>query len=352
MSESRIRDALDAFAADLRVPAVVGGIVSSDGTTRTAVTGVRRRDASTPAAISDRWHIGSCGKSISAALYGALVDRAVCRWDAAVPDLFPDLEERIHPAWRERSVEEVFHCRSGMPANPERAVMRAGLDDLRPLTQQRTEVTISALSRPPARRGRFVYSNLGYVVIGAAIDRLAGVPFEDALRCHLFEPLGLRSPGYGPPPEVWGHGPRLQLGSLCLLRGSAADPRRPTSDNPRFLSSAGTLHLTLPDWLAFIRQFLAGGDGVLRAETIERLMKPPRGPGTPMAMGWTEARGLPGVSVGMQGSNTMWSATAVLNEARTLAAAVVANDGRTRVLMRSAKLAAGLLQNADNSPPQ
>jgi hypothetical protein len=45
----------------------------------------------------------------------------------------------------------------------------------------------------------------------------------------------------------------------------------------------------------------------------------------------------------MQGSNTLWSACALLATDRSRTALVAANDGRTRILTGTARLAAELL---------
>lgn len=61
-------------------------------------------------------------------------------------------------------------------------------------------------------------------------------------------------------------------------------------------------------------------------------------------MGWASAMQLDGVGLGMQGSNTMWSAAALMTADRERAALVVVNDGRTRILTASAYLAHRLLR--------
>ena len=59
-------------------------------------------------------------------------------------------------------------------------------------------------------------------------------------------------------------------------------------------------------------------------------------------MGWAPAE-LDGVSVGQQGSNTFWVATALIDSSRSRTVMVVCNDGRTRLLTRTARFAAELL---------
>lgn len=60
-------------------------------------------------------------------------------------------------------------------------------------------------------------------------------------------------------------------------------------------------------------------------------------------MGWAPATRLAGASYGMQGSNTSWSATALMDRASRTTVMVVANDGRSCVLRATALFAHSLL---------
>ncbi len=195
----------------------------------------------------------------------------------------PTLQAAIAPGWSAITIDDVFVSQAGLPANLSRATMKAAFLDTRPLREQRTDVTAAALARPPRRPGRFLYSNLGYIVIGAAIERITGLEFESALTTHVFAPLGISSGGFGPPPLLWGHeGRMLALGRLGLFdlgRGGPVDPERAESDNPAIMSPAGRMHLTLADWAKFQRVFLDRGGGFLRPETVERLLTPAAGRG-------------------------------------------------------------------------
>ena len=105
-------------------------------------------------------------------------------------------------------------------------------NDRTPPAKQRTLSTRSVLAVAPNRPGRFRYSNLAYVVVGAAIDRIADMPYEEALRVHVLEPLGITSAGFGPPPEVCGHRPRLQLGPLLIGRARRHPPTMSAATTP------------------------------------------------------------------------------------------------------------------------
>jgi len=50
-------------------------------------------------------------------------------------------------------------------------------------------------SFPPGTR--FAYSNAGYILLGAVIEKVTGKPWQDALRATLLEPLDLKETGYG-----------------------------------------------------------------------------------------------------------------------------------------------------------
>ncbi len=257
---------------------------------------------------------------MTAALYARLVERGEAEWGAPVTTLFPDLE--IDPGWSAVTIDDVFVGESGLQPDLSRAAMEAAYDDVRPLPAQRSEATAAALARAPRRPGRFRYSNLGYVVIGAAIERIAGAPYEQALATHVLEPLGITSGGFGAPPAIRGHRAR-----------TPAPPDDPRADNPPVMGPAGRLHLTLQDWARFQQVFLTEGGGFLAPASVERLLTPKAsrrlGPRRRLA--------------GQQGSNTFWVATALIDRRRERAVMVVCNDGRRRLLAATAKLAARLL---------
>ena len=180
--------------------------------------------------------------------------------------------------------------------------------------------------------------------MGAAIDRLSGISFENALETRLLKPLGITSAGYGPPPVVWGHAPKVILGGLALLKGKPADPSERKSDNPPVFSSAGTLHLNCEDWAKTLRLFQVESNlGVVEGQIIEHILNVPQDKAARMSMGWGPVD-LDGLSYGAQGSNVRWSATVLMNDARRRIALVVCNDGRSRVLSHSVSLAHRLLE--------
>jgi len=339
LDHARLQDVATRAISRLGSTAVGAAVVTPDGETAVAVAGLRRAGGD-PVLPTDRWHIGSCFKAVHTLLYARLVEQGRAEWGVPVRDLFPDLAD-MAPGWDGPTVDEMYTCQAGMRGNPTIREMFAGWKDARPLTEQRTDAARVALAVPPKNRGRFVYSNLGYTVMGAAIDRLTGKPFERALDEEVFTPLGVTSAGWGPPPEIWGRGGWIMLGGLMIGRGKPADPAGPRSDNPALISPAGRLHLALADWAAIQRVFIADGAGLVSPQSIERLLTVPDG--NRMSMGWAPARDIPGACLGQQGSNGRWVATALMAADRSHTVMLIVNDGRTRTLMRSPAIAAELM---------
>lgn len=341
----RMRALLEDFRHRLEAPAVGVAVVDGDGSVSCDVVGNRRRDEATRATVDDQWHIGSCGKALTALLYARLVEAGRTTWGTTVTDLLPDIAEHIDPKWNTPTIDDLLVCRSGMQANLRIRDMKAAWSDERLLVDQRTHAAVAAMRQPPRRPGSFRYSNLSYVVAGAVIDRVAGEPFERAMQRHVLEPMGVTSFGVGPPPDIWGHRPRIRLGGTAIGRGRPADPRDAKSDNPAVLNPAGRFHLTLRDWGTLHRVFLVP-ELLAHSASVERLLAVPDARGRGMAMGWAPTRN-PGVAAyGQQGSNTMWAATALIAADRRRTAMVVANDGRTRVLANQPQLAQAILETA------
>src|SRR5947209_5537965 len=78
---------------------------------------------------------------------------------------------------------------------------------------QRYSLLRGLVTRPIAapRGSKFIYSNEGYAIAGAMIERVTGRAWEDLMRERIFEPLGMKSAGFGTPAspgevdQPWGH---------------------------------------------------------------------------------------------------------------------------------------------------
>src|SRR6185436_18293330 len=183
------------------VPALGGALVTLDGLQGVWVTGTRRAGGEELVAEGDLWHLGSCTKSMTATLIALLVTRGDLAWDTPLGELLPEMVEEGDPELMDVTLVELLCHRAGLPANPDAGLFLALRGSTKSLVEQRDEITRAALEQGPVHppRGAFLYSNTGLVIAGHVAERAAGKPWEDLMRELVFEPLGMKSAGFGAP---------------------------------------------------------------------------------------------------------------------------------------------------------
>ncbi|WP_031512669.1 serine hydrolase domain-containing protein [Streptomyces sp. NRRL F-5123] len=122
---------------------------------------------------------------------------------------------------------------------------------------------IDPVKHPAGRR--YHYSNPGFALLGALVERLRGVHWYETLRAEVLEPLGMRRTTLLPEAPA--------AGGFAVHPW--ADVMRPEAvqDTGR-MAPAGQLWSTAEDlgrWAAFL---LAGRDGVLGEATLEEMRRP------------------------------------------------------------------------------
>jgi len=117
--------------------------------------------------------------------------------------------------------------------------------------KQRALDAIFALA-PTDRPGKRAYSDLGYIVLGAVIEKVTGESLASYARTRIFEPLGMISSTFGPAP---GAVPTEQRDGDWLA-GTVHDPRAAGLGG---IAGHAGLFSTVDDIARFARMLLAGG---------------------------------------------------------------------------------------------
>jgi len=273
-----LRDTLDAIRQKHNLPALAVVTIVDGKVGDVVVTGVRKAGDPTPVTAADTFHIGSCTKSMTATLIGMLVDEGKLKWDTTIGDVFPELSAEMRPEYRTVTLKMLLSHHAGMPA----ATIPMGSPDYRrsrkSLREQRVEYVQLALREAPASPPgtKFLYANRGYVIAGAMAERVTNEAWEDLIRRRLFEPLGMKSAGFGwmaTPGKVnqpWPH--------ELTARGPIPVPPGPDADNPLVIGPAGTVHCSLEDlakYVVFHFDGRAGGRQLIKPETLKTLHTPP-----------------------------------------------------------------------------
>jgi CubicO group peptidase (beta-lactamase class C family) len=100
---------------------------------------------------------------------------------------------------------------------------------------------------------RFSYSNAGYILLGAVIEKVTGEPWQDAVRTNLIEPQGLKNTGYG-------DNARIIPGRVAGYTTDNADHHVENASyiNASVPAAAGALVSTADDLLHWMRALAQG----------------------------------------------------------------------------------------------
>lgn len=307
-----------------------------------AAWGVRARGEADPVTTEDLWHIGSCGKAITATLIARQIERGLLDWNAPVETLLPDLAPKMHPQAAKITLYDLLTMRAGLPANPVDGLtvggIIKGLRGLQTLAEddrtRRLMIASRTLASPPKKApgSTFAYSNTGYLLLGAIAEHTGNDSYDRLVAREIFEPLGTTEYGFGAPgsgtriDQPRGHQPRAD--SVALVPGD------PSADLPSFMRPAGGIHMTLAAWHRFVADHVAGERGsgaLLKQETYTRLHTRP-GPTFPYAGGWGTSSKSPRLLTHV-GNNTLWTAWVAAYPENGRVFLFASNDGRDSASM-------------------
>ena len=304
-----LNQSLEAIRKKHDLPALALVVVKDGQICDRAAVGVRKWGDRTPVTTNDEFHIGSCTKSMTATLTAILIEEGKLRWDTTIAEVFPELKSSMDKQYENVTVDQLLHQRGGVPADPPPAAWKRAWDEVGTPTQQRREFIESVLAQPPAATPgtKMIYSNQGYAIIGAMLEKITGQDYENLITEKLFKPLHMDTAGFGPPgmpdkvDQPWGHLHKLYMTLPFRI------------DNPPAIASAGRVHCSLDDLARYaIFHLQRGTNGLLKPETLARLHTPAAGnvadPMENYACGWVvlQRDWAGGTTLWHNGSNTMW----------------------------------------------
>lgn len=332
---------VEAVRAKHNLPALIVATVSGSCLELSAAAGVRSNATREGFSLNDRVHLGSCTKAITATLAALLVHDGTLKWDSTVGAVLGPSCASMDASWRDVTLEELLRHAGGAPANAPREAWAQAWKCNDASRACRRAFIESIVSQPIAQpRGKFVYSNQGYAIVGAMLEQVTDAEYETLATDRLFKPLGMTSAGFGPPPEASGHTP---------------DGTPSNIDNPAAISPAGRAHMTMEDWGKFVALHVRRNGGaalpLTRADFdhLHSLMAPAPAvapapdqgdaatpdataaappPSEGMALGWMVVqRPWGGRMLTHAGSNTVWFCVAWLAPDRGFAVLAATNQG-------------------------
>lgn len=144
-----------------------------------------------------------------------------------------------------------------------------------------------ALEPKVAPGGKFIYSDVGFMVLGAAVQKAAGQRLDQFVQEQLFRPLGMKDTGYLPEESLRKRAAPTEQREGRWMQGEVHDPRAFALGG---VAGHAGLFSTAAD-LAVYAQMLLGrgryaGVSVFKPETVDALTEPHSVPGGLRGLGW------------------------------------------------------------------
>ena len=305
-----------------KVPALGMLVMQHGHIAQIGVRGVKWTGRHDPVRPDDVWLIGSDAKPMTATLIAKLVDRGTLSWKTPLEKMLPDLAAKMRPEYRRVTLVQLLSHRAGLPHDyHDINYFNMFYADKRLLPRQRYDYVAHALTDKPVNPPgtKFSYSNSGFMISAVIAEQATGIPYETLMRHEVFDPLGMKSAGFGvtPPAAPQGH----RAGKVATsMQG-----------NPPMLAPAGNIHMNLRDWAAFCLDQMAGYHGhgrLLKADTYK--MMETRLPGAETGLAWgveQTALGRRGPMLMHAGSDGNWMALVLLFPETENGVLAVANAG-------------------------
>lgn len=183
-------DIVEKGLKDLKVPGAAIAIVKDDEVIFAKGFGYRDMDNKLPLTADTLLAIGSSSKAFTTFAMGTLVDEGKMDWEKPVRTYIPWFRLSDTFASERMTPRDLVTHRSGLPRHD---LLWYNND------QASREELVRRLADLPFTadlREKFQYNNLMFLTAGYLVEVLTGKTWEDAIRSHVFEPLGMKKTNF------------------------------------------------------------------------------------------------------------------------------------------------------------
>ncbi len=283
LGTAQAQDSLDAMvkadAEQAGFPAMAAAVVVKGKLLAVGTGGTRRVGTVIPLTHNDRFHIGSDTKAMTSLMAAMMVEAGKLRWDSTFEQVFPELAAGMDAGVKRVTLTQLLSHTSGLPSDDADFGELLAKVALQPgnLNDQRYWMVQQTVTKPLAREpgASFAYSNLGYTMAGAMIERVGEKSWEELIYDRVFTPLKLTTAGIGPQATLG----RIDapLGHVVVDGKLKAMIGGPEADNPLVISPAGTAHMSVIDfatWGGWMAGLGKRAPFLVKPETMKKLITP------------------------------------------------------------------------------
>ncbi|NRQ35877.1 beta-lactamase family protein [Nonomuraea sp. NN258] len=264
MSQAELSAFVAEAAEEFGIPGVAVGVLAG-GLELTACHGVTSLDNPLPVTDTTLFHLASVTKTFTATALMRLVAEGAVELDAPVRRYVPELRLADERAAAEITVLNLLNHTSGLDWNLVEDGDGDGDGSLAAFVAKMAK--LPQLTPPGARAS---YSQAGYNLAGRVVEKVTGLPFEQAVASLVLKPTGLDGTFFDPDDIMVrrfavGHN-RDDDGRLRFARPWTSWRAGTHGDNP-----GGGIASSVRDLLRWARFHLGTGDGVLPADLLHRM---------------------------------------------------------------------------------
>ncbi len=243
------------------IPSITMGLYDDEGVLWAEGFGQARTDgtAATPETV---YRVGSVSKLFTDVAVMQLVEQGRLDLDAPITDVLPAFTPE-NPFGTAITLRQLMCHRAGLVREPP-------IGNYFDATEPSLEATVDSLAETtlvhePGTATK--YSNGGIAVVGRVLEVVTGLPFAQAVREAVLDPLGMSSSDFEPSERV--------LGRLAEAEMRTLDRRRfPAPTFELGMAPAGSLYSTALDLAAFSGAIFDGGGALLKPESLEEMLTP------------------------------------------------------------------------------
>jgi len=303
--------------------------------------GYALRWAKLPINRDTRFALASTSKLFTVVAIGQMVELGLVSLEDPITKFLPEHAHRA--GWSEVTLRHLLSHTSGFGTywGPEFDARRTALITVQDHFQLFEQTPLAF-----APGAKFEYSNVGFILLGAIIERVSGQDYFAYVQEHIFDPAGMRDSGFF---EADADTPNLAVG--YTYRRLDDDPSRGAARTHTHLkpfkgSPAGDAVSTAPNMVRFAQALLNGK--ILMRATFDQLCMPlnnmasPAGlPAMQLGLGFMVIEGNRGTAVGHNGGHAGTSTFVFMQPTTGLISVLLSNVDRlqagpvSRLLMQA-----------------
>ena len=189
LSDSAIRAVIKERVDTKRSSGIAVGILDPDGRTRVFAYGAS--GTSRPIDETSVFEIGSITKTFTGTTLADMVGKGEVKLDDPVAKYLPSTAHVPSRNGREITLVDLATQSSGLPRMPTNFAPKDRSNPYADYTEQQAIDFVSSYTLPRDIGAEYEYSNLGMGLLGIALARRENTSYENLVRQHVLDPLGM-----------------------------------------------------------------------------------------------------------------------------------------------------------------